>query len=100
MNAPDPHDSLSRTLAEWRVRPPRSPEFRSNVWTRIAALRGGVSWGGFVRAHAPMVAAACAFAVVAGGWVGREQARSEVNEDRAYIVEAYVRALDARTMTH
>ena len=91
-------ERLSQTLAEWRIAPTREASFRTAVWARIESARRAASWTGYARAHAVTLAGAMAVALVFGGWVGREQARSRVAADRAEIARAYVRALDARTM--
>ncbi len=98
MNPSEMNDPLSRTLADWRVVPRRDPGFRAAVSRRIAPATAGSSWRGYARAHASALAGALAVAVVLGAWVGRQQARSRVDADRAQIVRAYVRALDARAM--
>lgn len=89
---------LSQALADWRVDPTRDSGFRTAVWARIAAVQRAASWSSYARAHALRLAGAMAVALVLGGWVGREQARSRVEADRAEIARAYVQALDARTM--
>lgn len=96
MNSPDP---LSRLLADWRLRPPRDPNFRASVWARITRSQSAPAFGVYVRAHASLVAGALAIAVVLGGLVGRTQARERVSHDRAELARAYVQALDARAMT-
>lgn len=99
MNSPESNDFLSRTLADWRVAPRRNPQFRTAVWARIDAARGAVSWPGYARAHAAVLAGALALAVLAGGWVGTERAQARVAAERAEMVTAYVQSLDARAMT-
>lgn len=99
MNLPEAEDQLTKTLANWVVAPRRDPAFRASVWSRIEALPRPTSWPGYARAHAGVLAGAMAVALVIGGWVGREQARSRVEADRMEIVAAYVQALDARSMT-
>jgi hypothetical protein len=98
MNDSKIDESLSRTLADWRVTPRRDPQFRTAVWARIEAARRALTWTGYLRRHAPAMAAALAVAVVLGAWIGREQARARVEADRNEIASAYVQALDARTM--
>lgn len=98
MNSSDSDKSLSRMLADWRVTPPRDPQFRTTVWARIGAARQVPSWTDFVRLHTPALAGALAVAIVLGAWIGREQARSRVEADRDEIAREYVQALDARTM--
>jgi hypothetical protein len=96
MSSPD--SDLSQALAAWRLAPRRDPGFRAAVRTRLAAP-GGLGWGAYLRLHAGPVAAACALAVVAGGWLGHAQARARDAADRDQLAEAYVRALDARALT-
>ena len=99
MNSPESNDFLSRALADWRVAPRRNPQFRAAVWARIGAARAAVSWPGYARAHAAVLAGALVLAIVAGGWVGTERAQARVAAERAEIVTAYVQSLDARAMT-
>lgn len=99
MNSPETNDFLSRALADWRVAPPRNPQFRAAVRGRIEAARAVVSWPGYARAHAVVVAGALGLAVLVGGWVGREQAQARVAAKRAEMATAYVQSLDARAMT-
>lgn len=99
MKSTETNDSLTRTLAEWRVTPRREPQFRAAVWARIEAARGTMTWPGYARAHAAVLAGALAVAVVAGGWVGTGRAQARVAADRTEIVNAYVQSLDARLMT-
>jgi hypothetical protein len=98
MNPPETNESLTRALDGWRVVPARQPQFRAAVWARVERARRGPSWSGYVRAHLAFAAGLMAAALVAGGWVGREQARARAAADRAALAENYVRALDARTM--
>lgn len=98
MNSPEKDEALSSALRDWRLDPPRDPQFRAAVWARIEASRRGLPWLGYARAHATMLVGALAVALAVGGWVGREQARARVAADRAQIASAYVQALDARAM--
>jgi hypothetical protein len=98
MNAPNPDESLSRTLAAWRVTPPRNPRFRAEVWSRLEAARHAPTWTGYVRAHGALVAGALMLAVVVGAWSGRERARERDAAARATLVAEYVHGLDARWM--
>ena len=99
MKKAETNDSLSRALAGWRVAPGRNAEFRAAVWARIEAARSAVSWPGYARAHAAVLAGAMALAIIGGGWAGTERAQARVAAERAEIVNAYVQSLDARTMT-
>lgn len=98
MPSPDSDASLSRSLADWRLEPRRDPGFRAAVRDRLAAP-GGLGWGAYLRQHTGPVAAACALALLAGGWLGHTQARARVAADRELLAETYVRALDARALT-
>jgi hypothetical protein len=98
MKSPESDEMLARALADWRVVPRRDAAFRAAVWARIEVARRAPSWTGYARAHAALLTGAMAAAVVLGGWVGREQARSRVAADRAEIANAYVQSLDARAM--
>jgi hypothetical protein len=99
MSSP-PDDPLSRVLADWRVTPRRNPQFRSEVWARLAS-RGPAaddSWIGYARAHAATVTALLALAVVIGAIGGHERARARLEAESGQIATAYVQSLDARTM--
>lgn len=96
MNSPP--DSLSRTLAAWRIAPSRDPQFRAAVWARIDAVRDQ-RWVTYVRRHTAACFAALAFAVVAGGWLGQWQAHRQAAQDREALTVAYLAELDARVVT-
>lgn len=101
MNAPhskEPNDSLSRTLADWRVTPERAPEFRAAVWARIGEEKAPLPWAVYARRNAAAVAGAMALAAVLGGVVGKEQARAKADAASARLAAAYVQGLDARAM--
>lgn len=98
MTPPNANDSLARTLADWRVAPPRNPQFRRAVWARLEGARSAPTWGSYVRGHATLVAGALALAVVLGAVTGREQARSRVAAESRQLAASYVEGLDARNM--
>ena len=98
MNTFEKDRALGATLAAWRMEPPADPGFRGAVWAGIEAARRAPSWPGYVRTHLTLATGLMAVALVAGGWIGREQARVQAEADRAVMAENYVRALDARTM--
>lgn len=98
MNPSKSDDPLSVTLADWRVAPPRDPQFRAAVWGRIEGKRGAPTWSVYLRAHAALVAGALAVAVVAGSLLGRGEARARVEAERTAMVNDYVQSLDARAM--
>lgn len=94
---PSHHDDpLSRTLAEWRVRPPANPLFRAAVWSRIEAASRPSTWTKFARAHSALVGSVFAAALLFGAWTGRLQGRHEATAVRNAIAAEYVHALDAR----
>lgn len=98
MNTPQEDGSLSRLLAAWRLAPRKNPQFRTGVWSRLAAARAALPWPTYLRLHAAALAGALAVALVIGGWVGCEQAKARVAADRDAIAKEYVQALDARAM--
>lgn len=85
-------------LNAWRVTPERDPEFRTQVWRRIAARQGESGWPAYLRAHALPASGLLAVALVAGAWAGHEQARDRAEARRDAMVTAYVQSLDARVM--
>lgn len=98
MNPTRPPDSLSRTLASWRVEPPRDPAFRAVVRARLGGAPAASPWSGYVRRHAAAVGGALALAVAAGAVSGHGRARARVEADTARLAAAYVAELDARVM--
>lgn len=98
MKPADPDFDFSRTLADWRLTPPRDPGFRNGVWARIAGSRRAATWPAFARAHGAALAGAFVLAVVAGAWAGKAEARFRVAASRDAIARSYVQSLDARTM--
>jgi hypothetical protein len=98
MKPADPDSALSRTLADWRLTPPRDPAFRTAVWSRIAATRRPATWPAFARAHVAALAGALVLAIVAGAWAGKAEARTRVAASRDAIARSYVQSLDARVM--
>lgn len=98
MNPAERDECVARTLSEWRVDPPRNPQFRAAVWARIRGGGHGAAWADYARAHGLAVAGALALALALGGWAGRERAQARVAADRAEIARTYVQALDARAM--
>ena len=98
MKAPPSNDPLPRVLKDWRMAPPRTPQFRAEVWARIASAGKRESWAGYLRGHTAAVAGALALAVVAGAVGGRMQARSLAAEESERLASAYVQGLDARAM--
>ena len=98
MSSPNPSEPLSRTLADWRLAPPRNPQFRTEVWARIEAARRAPSWAGYVRAHGTLVGCALTLAMILGAWSGRERAHERAAAARAALVADYVHGLDARWM--
>lgn len=95
MHSPESHDSLSRTLAAWRVSPPPDPNFRPAVWQRIGAEMRE-SWAGYVRAHALGLSIAALVVVGAANWTGRAAVRAQLDAEREAMVVAYLTNLDPR----
>jgi hypothetical protein len=98
MDSSEPPDSLSRTLRAWRVDPPRQPQFRAEVWQRLRGRPAAGSWFVYARQHATAVTGALTLALLAGAFLGREQARAHAAAERDQLATAYVQALDARAM--
>lgn len=98
MDSSQPPDSLSRTLAAWRVAAPRNPQFRTAVWSRLGAGAAALPWAAFVRQHVVAVGGALVLAVAVGAVSGHERARTQVAADSARLAAAYVQGLDARVM--
>jgi hypothetical protein len=91
-------DSLSTTLAAWRVAAPRDPQFRRQVWARLGGGVGPVPWRVFARRHFALVGGSLALALAVGAFTGHERARSRVAAESARMAAAYVQGLDARLM--
>jgi hypothetical protein len=91
-------DSLSRTLAAWRVAAPRHPQFRAAVWARIGTEAATLPWTVYARRHSVAVGGALGLALVAGAVTGRELARARVAAESHRMAAAYVQGLDARAM--
>ena len=98
MDSPKEPDSVSITLASWRVTPSRNVEFRRKVWARIGAEAGKVPWIVFARQHVSMVGGALAVALAVGAFSGHERAQSRLAVESARLATAYVQGLDARSM--
>jgi hypothetical protein len=98
MDSPKTPDSLSRTLAGWQVEVPRNPQFRTEVWARMARANAALPWMIYLRRHAAPFAGALALAVVLGAVGGRERARARAAAESAKLAAAYVQGLDARSM--
>ncbi len=101
MDAPNPTDPLSRALADWRVAPRRTAEFRALVQARLAGggATGELSWTAYARRHIAGVAGALALALALGAFGGQEIARARAAAQSARLATAYVQGLDARAMT-
>jgi hypothetical protein len=98
MNRPAAPSLSPELLNAWRVTPERDPEFRTQVWRRIAARQGESGWPAYLRTHALPAASLLAVALVAGAWAGHEQARDQAEARRDAMITAYVQSLDARAM--
>ena len=99
MPSSDPNSSRSADLSAWQVRPARDPQFRAQVWQRIAARRRENSWPAYLRTHALAASGLLMVALVLGAWGGHAEARQQAAAQREQMIQAYVRSLDARAMT-
>ncbi len=97
MNAPDPLDPLSRTLATWRVDPPARPDFRPAVWQRLKRS-SQESWAGYLRARSGLWTSIAAVAIVAATWTGRSMAQAQQEAGRERMVVSYLVELDPRVL--
>ena|SRR5690606_24938905 len=95
MNTPDPNDSLSRALADWRVAPTPDPNFRPSVWQRIH-LQARSTWAGYLQAHLMRWSVVGAVTLIAAGWIGHLAAEARVNARRDAMITAYLVELDPR----
>lgn len=95
METPPSTDSLSRTLADWRVRPPADPAFRTAVWQRIRT-RTQESWAAYVRAHRLGWSVAAVLAVTGAGWTGHAAAQARLQQQRDAMIVSYLVDLDPR----
>ena len=55
-------------------------------------------WAAYAHRHSPALLSAIALAMIAGGFLGREQARTRAAAESARLAAAYVQGLDARAM--
>lgn len=95
MSSTSPGDSLSRTLADWRVEPSANPNFRPAVWTRIRD-RSHQTWGAYVRSHLAAWGVAAACIVTLSGWAGSTAGKAKLDAARDEMVIAYLVELDPR----
>lgn len=94
-----PEDALLRRLKDFRLRPPRDPEFRCRVWSRIKACTAPTNWFAYARTHPLPVCSAFAIALLVGSIAGLAQARAQAKRDGGMLAKSYVRTLDPRNRT-
>lgn len=97
MNASDSDVYFGRALADWRVTPKASPNFRPAVWLRIKQ-RSRETWAAYLRAHLAALSVATVAALVVAGWTGYSLARAEIESSREHMVFSYLADLDPRVM--
>jgi hypothetical protein len=95
MNSPEPPDPLSRTLAEWQVRPRADPDFRPAVWQRIQQ-RGRETWDTYVQARLAAWTVVALVTVGAAGWAGVSAGKARLSAEREAMVVSYLVELDPR----
>ncbi len=95
MKTRNPHDDLSRLLAEWRLAPTPTAAFRPLVWQRIQES-GKLTWGGYVRAHVTGWSLATALCVVLASWAGHAAGEARLRAEREAMVVTYLVDLDPR----
>lgn len=97
MNAPDPNDPLSQTLAAWRLSPGRDANFRPRVWARIQQRARG-SWSTYVRAHRVGWSVAATLAITVAGIAGHSAGRAKLQAERERMIVSYLGNLDPRVI--
>lgn len=95
MHTRPPDDSLSRTLAAWRVAPAPDPQFRPSVWRRIRRAENE-TWPAYLRARLAPCAVAALLLASAAGWAGHTAALARLRADREAMVTTYLVELDPR----
>ena len=95
MSSASPDDSLSRTLADWRVEPSANPNFRPAVWARIRD-RSRETWTTYVRSHLAAWGVATACVVALSSWAGLTAGKAKLEAARDEMVVAYLVELDPR----
>ncbi len=99
MDSRQSSEPLARTLADWRVTPRRTPQFRALVQARLAGEPAGLAWSDYARRHRAGVVGALALALTCGAFGGQGIARTRAAAQKAQLATAYVQALDARAMS-
>ena len=98
MHSNTPRDPLSDSLQQWRVQPPRDPNFRSSVWQRIDR-HPRLTWSGYLRGHLVGWSVTAMLALVAAGWGGHAMAQARLQSEREAMVVSYLSGLDPRVMS-
>jgi hypothetical protein len=97
MKPTDLDSSLSRTLANWRVTPQVSSNFRPAVWERIR-VQTLDTWGSYVRSHLVGWSVGASLAMAVAAWTGHSIAQSRLAQSREKMVVSYLVELDPRVM--
>ena len=98
MDPTPPRDSLADALHQWRVQPPREPNFRASVTQRIdQAVR--LTWSSYLRGHLVGWSIATMLALVVAGWSGQAMAQARLDASRDAMVISYLSGLDPRVIT-
>lgn len=97
-------DPLRTLLHEWEVKPAVDPDFRTEVWRRIAERKRRLSFRLWSRTEAviiqpPWAAAVVAFTIIVGAATGNAWREHRARGERDTGFAAYVMAVDpiART---
>lgn len=99
MNPSEQNDSLSPTLAAWRVSPPPDPNFRPAVWDRIKQ-HSRETWAAYIRGHVVAWSVTAALAFVVAGWTGHTVAQAKLDASREQMVVNYLGELDPRVIAN
>jgi hypothetical protein len=95
MSSASPNDSLSRSLADWRVEPSANPNFRPAVWARVRD-RSRQTWAAYVHSHLAAWGLATACIIALSGWAGLTVGKARLDAARDEMVVAYLVELDPR----
>lgn len=95
MNPAESKDTLSQTLAAWRIRPMTDPHFRPAVWARIRQS-ARETWAVYVQAHLAAWSVVAVIAIMTAGVAGVSAARARLSADRETMVVTYLVELDPR----
>lgn len=95
MQSTDPQDPLARVLPQWRVTPPRDPDFRPSVWSRIRKTPDE-SWTAYARSHRAALSVVALLTLTVSAWAGNKAGHAHLEAEREAMVITYLVDLDPR----